>query len=81
MSAEAPEAIQSLEARLEVESRTTWSLLCYLADLRYALGDDGRRMQAELLDYARALVAVADPAHVARLETTIREQREEANHV
>ena len=46
--AEALEAIQSLEARLEVEARTTWSLLSYLSDLRFALGDDGRRMQDEL---------------------------------
>lgn len=48
---EALESIQSLEARLEVEARTTWSLLSYLADLRFALGDDGRRMQDELLNY------------------------------
>lgn len=52
---EALESIQSLEARLEVEARTTWSLLSYLADLRFALGDDGRRMQDELLEYCRDL--------------------------
>lgn len=53
--AEALEAIQSLEARLEVEARTTWSLLSYLSDLRFALGDNGRRMQDELLEYCRDL--------------------------
>lgn len=53
--AEALEAIQSLEARLEVEARTTWSLLSYLSDLRFALGDDGLRMQDELLEYCREL--------------------------
>ncbi|OQA31299.1 MAG: hypothetical protein BWY56_02391 [Acidobacteria bacterium ADurb.Bin340] len=52
---EALGSIQSLEARLEAEARTTRSLLSYLADLRFALGDDGRRMQDELLDYCREL--------------------------
>ncbi len=55
MAHEALESIQSLEARLEAEARTTRSLLSYLADLRFALGDDGRRMQDELLDYCREL--------------------------
>ena len=48
---EALESIQSLETRLEVKARMTLSLLSYLADLRFALGDDGRRMQDELLNY------------------------------
>ena len=52
---EALGSIQSLEARLEAEARTTRSLLSYLADLRFALGDDGRRMQDELLEYCRDL--------------------------
>lgn len=62
---EALESIQSLEARLEVEARTTWSLLSYLADLRFALGDDGRRMQDELLDYCRDLRSAKDVIQAA----------------
>ena len=52
---EALESIQPLETRLKVEARTTSSLLSYLADLRFALGDNGKRMQDELLDYCRDL--------------------------
>ena len=63
--AEALEAIQSLEARLEVEARTTWSLLSYLSDLRFALGDDGRRMQDELLEYCRDLRRAKDVVQAA----------------
>ena len=63
--AEALESIQSLEARLEVEARTTWSLLSYLADLRFALGDDGRRMQDELLEYCRDLRSSKDTIQAA----------------
>ena len=63
--AEALEAVQSLEARLEVEARTTWSLLSYLADLRFALGDDGRRMQDELLEYCRDLRRAKDVVQAA----------------
>lgn len=37
--------------RGEEESR----LLAFLADIRHALGDDGRRMQPEFLDYCRGL--------------------------
>lgn len=62
---EALESIQSLEARLEVEARTTWSLLSYLADLRFALGDDGRRMQDELLEYCRDLRRSKDVVQAA----------------
>lgn len=63
--AEALEAIQSLEARLEVEARTTWSLLSYLSDLRFALGDDGLRMQDELLEYCRDLRRAKDAIQAA----------------
>jgi hypothetical protein len=31
------------------------SILSFLADLRFALGDDGRRMQGELIDYAKKI--------------------------
>lgn len=62
---EALGSIQSLEARLEVEARTTWSLLSYLADLRFALGDDGRRMQDELLEYCRDLRRSKDTIQAA----------------
>lgn len=62
---EALGSIQSLEARLEVEARTTWSLLSYLADLRFALGDDGRRMQDELLEYCRDLRRSKDVVQAA----------------
>ena len=62
---EARESIQSMEARLEVEARTTWSLLSYLADLRFALGDDGRRMQDELVEYCRDLRSAKDAIQAA----------------
>lgn len=60
--------IQELERDLS-------TLLNYLALVRDSLGDGGRRMQVELLDYCRALRETADPAQVDRLENMIREQR------
>ncbi len=37
-------------------------LLVLLADLRIALGDNGKRMQPELVEYARELKRKADEA-------------------
>lgn len=49
------EDLSALQARLEVETSTAFSLLRYLTELRFALGDNGKRMQDELLDYCREL--------------------------
>lgn len=49
------EDLSALQARLEVETSTAFSLLRYLTELRFALGDDGKRMQDELLEYCREL--------------------------
>lgn len=40
-------------------------LICLLVDLRYALGDDGKRMQEELVPFASALRADADAFRTA----------------
>lgn len=45
-------------------------LIRLLADLRYALGDDGKRMQDELVQFARELRADAERYETVRLMST-----------
>jgi hypothetical protein len=60
-----PDECPAIRAEDLVEARTTWSLLSYLSDLRFALGDDGRRMQDELLEYCRDLRRAKDVVQAA----------------
>jgi hypothetical protein len=39
------------------ESKTPFDCLGLVADIRHALGDNGKRMQPELIEYCRQLVA------------------------
>lgn len=48
-----PEAEAVLRAHLE--SSDAASLLRLVADIRFAVGDDGKRMQGELLEFLKAL--------------------------
>lgn len=50
------------------------SLVMLLAQIREAVGDDGKRMQPELVDYLRILWEEADPDHVSRREAELRAQ-------
>lgn len=46
-------------------------LLKLLVDLRFALGDNGQRMQDELVEYAKLIKAKADEADALREELAI----------
>lgn len=50
------EIMRLLRAEFAEANATTAAALGLVADLRHALGDDGKRMQPELLEYARQLV-------------------------
>jgi hypothetical protein len=47
-------------------TETEHSLLSFLADLRIALGDNGKRMQPELIEYAKELAKDAARYHKLR---------------
>lgn len=51
---EAADEIESLRADRDRSQITT------LVDIRYAVGDDGKRMQAELVEYIKGIVAERD---------------------
>ena len=50
------------------------AMLMLLAQIREAVGDNGRRMQNELIDYLRILFEEADPDRVSQLEAELRAQ-------
>lgn len=50
------------------------SLLMLLAQISEAVGDNGRRMQGELIDYLRILWEEADPDRVSAREAEVRAQ-------
>lgn len=52
---EANATIACLTAERDAAQKDTASLLRLVVDLRYALGDDGRRMQPELVEYAKQI--------------------------
>lgn len=55
ISALNPSVAQELINRLRDAEEQTASLLKLVTDLRFALGDDGKRMQSELVEYAANL--------------------------
>ena len=50
------------------------AMLMLLAQIREAVGDNGRRMQGELVEYLRILYEEADPDRVSQLEAELRAQ-------
>jgi len=52
--------IEALRAEKADADATAASALRLVTDVRFALGDDGKRMQDELIEYARALRADAE---------------------
>lgn len=50
------------------------AMLMLLAQIREAVGDNGRRMQGELVDYLRILWEEADPDRVSAREAEVRAQ-------
>ena len=60
-------------AQAQAEGDAT-SLLFLLAQIREAVGDNGKRMQNELVDYLRILWEEADPDRVSAREAEVRAQ-------
>lgn len=56
-------------AQAQAEADAT-ALLMLLAQIREAVGDNGRRMQGELVDYLRILFEEADPDRVSDREAS-----------
>lgn len=52
--------LDQLRDKLDASEKHAQSLLALLIDIRYALGDNGKRMQDELVEYARHIAALAD---------------------
>jgi hypothetical protein len=57
-------------------TKTEHNLLSFLADLRIELGDDGKRMQPELIEYAKELAKDAARYHKLREIAVIRSNLE-----
>ena len=72
VAAQSPLALRQLAAlravAVERDSavETMCSALRLVADLRWALGDDGARMQPDLLEYARQMYRDAERYHSAK---------------
>lgn len=65
---EAADAIEQLQADVERLRANEASALRLVADIRAAVGDDGKRMQPELIEYLRRMSA--DVARYQRLRDT-----------
>ena len=65
---EAADAIEQLQVDVELLRANEASALRLVADIRAAVGDDGKRMQPELIEYLRRMSA--DAALYQRLRDT-----------
>lgn len=62
---EAADAIELLQAGVERWRAGELWALSFIADIRAAVGDDGKRMQPELIEYLRGLVELLRECRLA----------------